>query len=171
MSDSAAGAPSEAYGRILIADSQIAILSGDYVEFPQLDEQQLVAAADNYVAIGAVCNGTTAGVHLAIHQQAPEFATDESADWEDEDVATSTFTTPPFFMVGDSLQRGGIDLTLEDCLDLDPGKYTFRVRAKGLLDAQEQYVYRTEPPAPDPAGPPETLIQQFRIDVWPTEAT
>lgn len=161
--------PSEAYGRIRIESSSISILNGEYEDFPELDGG-LVAAAENYVLIGAVSNGTMAGVRLAIHGREPE--AEQIVDgtvWEGDDTVVATFTAPPFFMVGDSLGGGGadVDWTLQHSLDLEEGTYTFRVRARGLLDSQEKFIYNNTPAELEQEKSPDELIQQFRIDIWP----
>jgi hypothetical protein len=158
----------EAFGRIVIEYSSISILNGEYQDLPELDGG-LVAASENYVLIGAECNGTVAGVRLVIHEGEPEGPVDDGIAWESDGVVTTTFTLPPFFMVGDSPARGGdvIDWVLQDGLDLEEGTYTFHVRAKGLLDSREKFVYNHEPIELERNKPTDDLIQQFRIDIWP----
>jgi hypothetical protein len=161
--------PSEAYGKIRIESSSISILNGEYEDFPELDSE-LAAATDNYVLIGAVSNGTMAGVRLAIHDREPSAdQIDDDTVWESEATVTATFTAPPFFMVGDSLAGGGadVDWALQHGLDLEEGTYTFHVRAKGLLDSQERFIYNNAPTESEREKSPDELIQQFRIDVWP----
>lgn len=167
MTVSDGGGSSEAFGRILIEYSSISILNGEYKDFPELDGG-LVAATENYVLIGAVCIGTAAGVRLVIHEREPDGPVDDGIAWESDGVVTTTFTLPPFFMVGDSSARGGdvVDWALQDVLDLEEGTYTFHVRAKGLLDSREKIVYNHDPIELERNKPTEDLIQQFRIDVW-----
>jgi hypothetical protein len=165
------GQPTEAYGRIRIDHSQISILNGEYVDWPELDDG-LVAATENYVAIGAVSNGTMAAVRLVIHDREPAAdQIDDDTAWESDGTVTVTFTAPPFFMVGDSLVRGGadIDWALQHGLDLEEGTYTFHVRAKGLLDSQEKFIYDNTSMESENEKPAGDLIQQFRIDIWPAE--
>lgn len=163
--------PTQAYGKIRIEGSQISILNGKYVDWPELDDG-LVAAIENYVAIGAVSNGTKAGLHLVIHDREPAASSvDDGIVWENDGTVTVTFTLPPFFMVGDSLVGGGadVDWALQNCLDLEEGTYTFHVRARGLLDSQEKFIYNNAPTESEQEKSPGDLIQQFRIDIWPAE--
>ena len=130
-------------------------------------ENLIAAAAPDHLKIRASLNGSWAAVRVVVHDGPRPQAVESTGDWEEMEDTEVIFSGPPFFYV-DFNVGWNVEPSLHD-LGAPAGAYTVRVSANGVNEARRMPV--TQLVELDEAPPPEKLLQQFRIDMWPVSTT
>lgn len=154
------------YGRVYIEHGVVIVRAGTISDpaFVPTDGLVLTSAEDN-LQLRAGVRGVWAAIRFVLHEERPLDPLTEDDDWTESGEAVVTFSTSPYLLVGPPRELN-IDPMLQD-LEIPPGTYGLIARAKGIQESFHQNGVSST--SIESAPPPEALLQQFRLDLWPTK--